>query len=194
MGLLFIGVVAGILIGFGFFAPSQSYFLGCGSQPCFDRMAVAHPAPTKPAALGPDPLIARVRPATPPGPDKKLSEKKRSIVHLAKAAPPTTRINVSPSSSATEVSDPVSNKARISVAAKLGDPNSAEFGEMKRATRKNTFGRPVDTICGRVKGRDASGGEAREMSFLYLVKDDDAYVVDGPTNSASAIAYRNICN
>jgi hypothetical protein len=195
MGLLFIGVLAGILIGLGFFAPSQGYFLGCGSQPCFDRTLLPRPAATKPAALGPDPLIARVSPTTPPRPDKKPSEKKRSgNVQLAKAAPPTTRINVTPSSAATETSDPVSNKARISVAAKLEDPNSAEFGEMKRATRKNTFGRPVDTICGRVKGRNASGGESREMSFLYLVKEDDAYVVDGPANSAAAIAYRNICN
>jgi hypothetical protein len=26
------------------------------------------------------------------------------------------------------------------------------------------------------------------------VKDDDAYVVDGPAGSAAASAYRNICN
>ena len=119
---------------------------------------------------------------------------RRLVRAAAKAAPPTTRINVTPSSAATETSDSVSNKARISVAAKLEDPNSAEFREMKRSIRKNTFGRPVDTICGRVKGRNASGGESREMSFLYLVKEDDAYVVDGPANSAAAIAYRNICN
>jgi hypothetical protein len=194
MGLLFIGVLAGILIGFGFFAPSKGYFLGCGPQPCFDRVALAHPAVTKPAAVGPDPLIAKASPTTPPRPGKGPSEKKSSGTHLAKAAAPTTRIKVAPSSTATEASDPVSNKARITVAAKLEDPGSAEFGEMKRAIRKNTFGRPVDTICGRVKGSNASGGETREMSFLYLVKEDDAYVVDGPANTAAAIAYRNICN
>jgi hypothetical protein len=189
MGLLFIGVLAGILIGFGFFAPSQGYFLGCGPQPCFDRFAVDRPAAPKPAAFGPDPYVARASPAATARSPNRSSEKKRSV-DLAKAAPPATRIIVSPS----VAEDPVLNKAKTTVAAKIEDPTSAEFGEMKRAIRKNTFGRPVDTICGRVKGRNASGGETREMLFLYLVKEDDAYVVDGPTNSASAIAYRNICN
>ena len=32
-----------------------------------------------------------------------------------------------------------------------------------------------------------------ERAFLYLVKDDEAYVVDGNAESAAATAYRNIC-
>ena len=52
----------------------------------------------------------------------------------------------------------------------------------------------MDTICGHVKGKNASGGETGERPFLYLVKEDDAYVVDGKAGSAAAIAYRNICN
>src|SRR6267378_3789253 len=85
-------------------------------------------------------------------------------------------------------------KVRSTIAAKTEDPAAAEFGEMKRAIRKNTFGQPVDTICGRVKGKKASGEETGDRPFLYLVKDDDAYVVDGPAGSAAATAYRNICN
>ena len=51
---------------------------------------------------------------------------------------------------------------------------------MKRALRKNTFGQPIDTICGRVKGKRKSGERTGEMPFLYLVKEDTAYiVVDG---------------
>jgi hypothetical protein len=73
-------------------------------------------------------------------------------------------------------------------------PASAEFGEMKRAFRKNTFGKSVDSICGRVKGKKASGEDAGDKPFLYLITDDDAYVVDGPPGSAAASAYRNICN
>jgi hypothetical protein len=73
-------------------------------------------------------------------------------------------------------------------------PASAEFGEMKRAFRKNTFGKPVDTICGRVKGKKASGEDTGDKLFLYLIAQDDAYVVDGPPGSAAASAYRNICN
>jgi hypothetical protein len=93
-----------------------------------------------------------------------------------------------------ETSDPVTAKAKITVAAKLEEPASAEFGEMKRAMRANTLGQSVDTICGRVKGRKRTGEGTGDMPFLYLVKDNEAFVVDGPPTSAAASAYRNICN
>ena len=93
-----------------------------------------------------------------------------------------------------ETSDPVVIKAKTTIAAKLEDPASAEFSEMKRAMRKNTLGKSVDTICGRVKGKKASGEGAGDWPFLYLVTEDEAYVVNGPANSAAASAYRNICS
>ena len=93
-----------------------------------------------------------------------------------------------------ETSDPVIVTAKATIASKLEDPASAEFGEMKRAMRKNTFGKSVDTICGRVKGKKASGEGAGDWPFLYLVTEDEAYVVNGPANSAAASAYRNICS
>jgi hypothetical protein len=31
---------------------------------------------------------------------------------------------------------------------------------------------PVDTICGYVKGKNASGGDTEEMPFLYIIRDD----------------------
>src|SRR5262245_837996 len=145
MGLLFIGVLAGILIGFGFFAPSQGYFLGCGPQPCFDRVAMAHPPVVKPAALGPDPLIAKASPAPAARSSKAQLEKRGGNINVAKAAPPVTRIHVSPSNPAAEASDSVLNKAKASIAAKMENPSSAEFSDMKRAIRKNTLGRSVDT-------------------------------------------------
>ena len=55
---------------------------------------------------------------------------------------------------------------------------------MKRAFRKNTFGKSVDSICGRVKGKKASGEDTGDRPFLYLITEDDAYVVDGPPGSA----------
>src|SRR5258705_533244 len=85
-------------------------------------------------------------------------------------------------------------KAKTAIAAKLEVPASAEFGEMKRAFRKNTLGKSVDSICGRVKGKKATGEDTGDRPFLYLVKEDDAYVVDGPPGSAAASAYRNIFN
>jgi len=86
--------------------------------------------------------------------------------------------------------DPVLKKAKAMVAAKMEDPASAEFGEMKRAFRQNTLGRSVDTICGYVK---ASSRDAAERPFLYLVQEDEAYVVDGNRDMMAAAAYRNIC-
>ena len=111
----------------------------------------------------------------------------KSIVIAAKVEPPT-------SGQAAETPDPVLAKARNTVAGKLENPGSAEFGEMKRAMRKNVLGEPVDSICGHVKGKKTSGETTGDRPFLYLVKDDDAYVVDGPAGSAAASAYRNICN
>jgi hypothetical protein len=92
-----------------------------------------------------------------------------------------------------ETSDQVIARAKTTIAAKLDDPRSAEFGEMKRAMRTNTLGKSVDTICGYVKGKKASGESTGDRPFLYLVKDDEAYVVDGPATSIAATAYRNIC-
>ena len=93
-----------------------------------------------------------------------------------------------------ETSDQVIAKAKTTIAAKLEDPKSAEFGEMKRAMRTNTLGQSIDTICGRVKGKKTSGEGTGDMPFLYLVKADEAYVVNGPPMSVEATAYRNICN
>jgi hypothetical protein len=120
--------------------------------------------------------------------DKDLATKKaKSTMTAAKVEPPA---SVQPA----EPSDPVITMAKTAIAAKLENPASAEFGEMKRSIRKNTFGQSVDTICGRVRGKKASGENTGDRPFLYLVKEDDAYVVDGPPSSAAATAYRNICN
>ena len=75
----------------------------------------------------------------------------------------------------------------------MEDPASVEFEDMKRATRKNTFGQPIDTICGHVRGKKRSGEETGARPFLYLIKEDQAYVVDDNRESAAATAYRNIC-
>jgi hypothetical protein len=55
-------------------------------------------------------------------------------------------------------------------------------------------GQFVDTICGHVKGKKASGEDIGDRPFLYLVKDDEAYVADDSPTSAASTAYRNICN
>jgi hypothetical protein len=91
-------------------------------------------------------------------------------------------------------SDPVITKAKTAVAAKLDNPASAVFDEMDRAVRKNTLGQSVDSICGRVKSKKASGDENETRPFLYLVKDEEAFVVNDSSATASAeMAYRAIC-
>jgi hypothetical protein len=142
----------------------------------------AHSATIKPTIAAKKPSSAHARDTV----HLAVNTSKPNVI-AAKGEPPTP-------GQAAETPDPVLAKARTTVAGKLENPGSAEFGEMKRAMRKNVLGEPVDSVCGHVKGRKTSGEDTGDRPFLYLVKDDDAYVVDGPANSAAATAYRNICN
>lgn len=90
--------------------------------------------------------------------------------------------------------DPVADRARIAVAVKLEDPKSATFSDMKRSMRKNLLGQSLDTICGHVKSKKASGEDIGDRPFLYVVKDDVAFVADDSPNSPASTAYRDICN
>jgi hypothetical protein len=197
MGLLFVGMLAGILIGYGLLAPSQASFQEWLSQGRFDKIAASPPIDPKSTLLAKNPATTKAKSAMAAKPGKRSAAKSTAksgrMTDLLKNANPPTRIGVSASDRIAEASDPVLNKAKISIAEKMENPASAEFSDMKRAIRMNMIGRPVDTICGHVKGKNASGGDLEDRPFLYLVKDDDAYVVDGKTDSAAAIAYRNIC-
>jgi hypothetical protein len=73
----------------------------------------------------------------------------------------------------------------------LEKPLSAEFGRVKRAV-KNLRDETLDTICGVVKGKAASGENTREMPFLYIIHHDEAYLVDG-SNQTAEIVYRTLC-
>jgi len=187
-------MLAGILIGCGLLAPSQASLQECPSQGCFDEIAVSPPMLPKSTTFAKNPATAKAKSAVAAKSGKRSAAKSGRRTDLVKNAHPPTRIGISVSDRIAEASDPVLNKAKISIAAKMENPASAEFSDMKRAIRKNMIGRPVDTICGHVRGKNASGGDAWDRPFLYLVEDDDAYVVDGKTNSAATIAYHNICN
>ena len=92
-----------------------------------------------------------------------------------------------------ETPDPVLKKAKITVAAKMENPASAEFLDMKRDTREDKFGQPLEVICGHVKGKKKSGGATGERPFLYLVKEDEAFIVGANPDSMAAIVYRAHC-
>jgi hypothetical protein len=99
---------------------------------------------------------------------------------------------VATSGQAAETSDPVLEKAKAKVAAKMGNPASVEFEDMARTIRRDPYGQSIDTICGYVMGKKTSGAETGKRAFLYLVKDGIALVDYGPT-SLAATAYRNVC-
>jgi hypothetical protein len=89
----------------------------------------------------------------------------------------------------TDTAKPVAEKAKASIAAMLPNPASAEFYNLKRAVKK-MLDEPVDTICGYVKGKNASGGDTEEMPFLYIIRDDrdgEAYLVDGRSYVAQTV-------
>jgi len=92
-----------------------------------------------------------------------------------------------------ETSDPVLKKAKITVAAKMEDPTYAEFADMKRVMRKNSFGEHFEIICGHVKGKMKSGEATGDRPFLYLVKEDEVFIVGGNPDSMAAIVYRAQC-
>jgi hypothetical protein len=209
MGLLLVGVLAGIMIGFAWLAPS-GHLEGCTFQwqGCFDRISAGQPVTPQDTALAPDPLTVQAKPlvrsqakseavqkaAEHSSAERPFAESHRRVA-LAKDAVQPTRINVPASEHRpAEPLDPVLERAKASIVAKMENPASVKFSDMDRAFRKNTFGRATDTICGHVRGKNASGEDTGERPFLYLVKEDDAYVVDGKPDSAAATAYRNICN
>jgi hypothetical protein len=92
-----------------------------------------------------------------------------------------------------ETPDPVLKKAKITVAAEMENPASAEFLDMKRDTREDKFGQPLDVICGHVRGKKKSGEATAELPFLYLVKEDEAFILGSNPGSMAAIAYRAHC-
>jgi hypothetical protein len=88
--------------------------------------------------------------------------------------------------------DPVTEKAKTAIAAMLEDPASAEFYNLKRA-RKKLLHKNVDTICGYVRAKKGSGGDARRMPFLYTVDDGQAYLVNGGGSQVSATVHGALC-
>ena len=201
MRTLLIGALAATLVGCSCPLSRQASMEACTDAngfACFDKTALSQPIEPKPASSNDNSATTKVK-STIAKTEKPLpADASVRAFHLdAKKAKPTmiaAKVEPPASGQPATTSDPVIIKAKTTIAAKLEDPASAEFGEMNRAIRKNTLGQSVDTICGRVKGKNVSGEDAGDQPFLYLVKDDDAYVVDGPAGSAAATAYRNICN
>jgi hypothetical protein len=111
-----------------------------------------------------------------------LSSAQPEITTSAITAKPETR----QASQFDDQSDPAIKKAKATIAAKMGNPTSVEFVEIKRAVGTNTLSNSSDIVCGFV--RERNGGP---RPFLYLVAKDEAYI--GGYNIATS-AYRHICS
>lgn len=156
--------------------PPQAKLALCDAQGCPEKIEEAPPLEIKPAPAKPKVAATKTKFTTAaktakfspdqPGKQTEKVEQKSAVANTAKSEPQTAQ----PS----DTSEAVVKKAKTKIAANIEDPASAEFDDMKRALRKNTFGQPIDTICGRVKGKRKSGERTGEMPFLYLVKEDTA--------------------
>jgi hypothetical protein len=201
MRTLLICILVATLVGCSCPLTQQASMEACADGTglgCLNRTAAsrpAEPAPTPPKANS---AATRVKPTAAAKTEEPSTARVRDKSHVAaketKSSVIEAKVEAPPSGRPAETSDPAIVKAKATIAAKLEDPASAEFGEMKHAIRKNAVGKSIDTICGRVKGKKVSGEDTEDRPFLYLVTEDEAYVVNGPANSAAAIAYRNICN
>ena len=201
MRTLLIGALAATLVGCSYPSLPQASMDACTDATGLGRLnmtAASRPVEPAPASSKASSATTKGKPVaaakTEAPSTAHVRDRSRLAAKEAKSSVIEAKVEAPASGRPAETSDPVVIKARTTIAAKLEDPASAEFGEMKRAIRKNTLGKSVDTICGRVKGKKASGEDTGDRPFLYLVTEDEAYVVDGPANSAAASAYRNICS
>jgi hypothetical protein len=201
MRTLLISALAATLVGCSYPSLPQASMDACTDATGIGRLnmtAASRPVEPAPAPSKASSATTKGKPAVAATTEKPSTAHVRDRSHLAakeaKSSVIEAKVEAPASARPAETSDPVLIKAKTTIAAKLEDPASAEFSEMKRAIRKNTFGKPVDTICGRVKGKKVSGEDTEDRPFLYLVTEDEAYVVNGPANSAAASAYRNICS
>ena len=222
MRTLFIGALCATLIGCGCPVPQRGVVETCASQGCFSRTAATTPIEQKRPPFRPEPKIttvtskkvataakptdAKARNETEPLREKANSRTMTEPEVMSSAQPlatpnpvsgnATTTIGRKTDSPATgqpsETSDTVLEKAKMTVVAKMENSASVEFVDMK-LMRENKFGQPFEVICGHVKGKKKSGESTGERPFLYLVKEEEAFIVGGNRASMAAIAYHAHC-
>jgi|SRR5215510_1266335 len=172
MRTLLVGVLSVTLIGCGCPVERHAVLDACTSKPCFYKTA----AIPKPTPFKRDRTTAKVV-------SKNATKTTEAEAKVATPTPP------QPS----DESDSVLEKAKTKVASEMEDSASVEFEDLNRAIRKDPFGQSIDTICGHVREKRASGAATGKKAFLYLVKEDIAFVDYGFSGSVAAYAYRFVC-
>jgi hypothetical protein len=158
MRTLFIGALAANLVG-------------CTSLPHFDPSAAQIASKIRSSVQ----FGKKIKPVA----QKAVAQRAKYTVAGKKTAP-------LPPAQLKDKVDPVIEKAKASITAMMENPASAEFSKVKRAV-KNLLDEPVDTICGYVKGKNASGGDTGEMPFLYTIRDGEGYLVNGRSFVAETV-------
>src|SRR5262245_5106063 len=180
MRTLLISALCAILIGCSSPMPPREMVQRCTSHGCFSRTAAITPKDSKRTAFRPKPTktaakskkIATSENSTAAKPPEAgaVEEKAKSgamesdVPPSSQPSPPpnhlgakattgnATTTETTESRLPAETSDPVLEKAKIAVAAKMENPSSAEFADIRRPTIKNTSGQS-EVICGQVKGK-----------------------------------------
>src|SRR5262245_51964170 len=191
MRLFFFCALCSILIGCSHPVPPRGIVQTCTSQGCFTRTAATTPiepkrAPfrittvkSKKVAMAARPSVAKPRNETKPVKEKASSRTITVPEVLPSAQPSATPDPVlnrttaaiggetedQPIGQPSETSDPVLKKAKITVAAKMENPASVEFVDMKRVTREHILGQPVEVVCGHVRGKKKSDEATGERAF-----------------------------
>ena len=182
MRILLIGALSAPLIGCA--CPPSPH----ATQKALPRTAAVAPIGMKSAAAKPTQVTATSKPSL----EAATRSASPNVSSRDDKTDSTIAAKIEAAGQLSDGSDPVLKKAKITVSSKMEVPASAEFADMKRAMRTDVVGQSVDTICGYVKGKTTSGETTGERPFLYLVKDDVAFVDDGKPGVA-ADAYRTIC-
>jgi hypothetical protein len=107
-----------------------------------------------------------------------IEKSANSTISSTPEAPPPDRL--------AEISDTVLKNAKTTIAAKMENPASVEFREMKRAERKNAVGKPIDSICGYVRG-----SEACDVRYWHLA--EMRLVASNVRKADIAFASQNVC-
>lgn len=192
MRTLLIGALIAALVGCCR-TPQQAMLERCTSKGCIQKTA-AHPQVTlKPMAFRFGLATANAKPiAAPTGAPEPASAEptdQTGLIDKAANSPISSMPAAAVSDQSAETSDTVLKRAKATTAAMLADPASAEFDDMKRAVRKDISGQPVDAICGHVKEKKGPS----DRPFVYLVKEDKAYIDDGYPESVATTWYRAVC-
>jgi hypothetical protein len=201
MRTLIVGALAATLAGCSCYVTPPSGLEACTAADgfaCLGKSSSAQRwAGLEPSSSAASTATATDKAARPTAPMKRVpAHSGDKTHHAAKTAKPAAEAAKAEPAAAVQPAediDPVMDRAKIAVVVKLADPQSATFSEMKRSMRKNLLGQSLDTICGHVKSKKASGEDIGDRPFLYIVKDDVAFVADDSPTSAASTAYSNIC-